>query len=187
MVDVFMYRVMAAVTLCSVFAAFVAVYLLIREKRYGGFRGVSYKVSPQERERIREMISKRFSVIHNIYGLLFYTCNNNPKYKDQLTEYLVQEFSSGAIRNLSNDIIYIADLGEGGNLSRMACEYGLTEQELRTCCYIHLGFNWRQTCTAENLTENAYNVRCSRIRKKFLMDRDERLPAFIEEYCRKHN
>lgn len=180
-----MYRVMAAITLCSVIIAVVAVSLLIRERRKMCPTGVSFKVDQKVQRRIRLLLKKRFTVVNNIYGLLFRTCNNYPVNKDQLAEYLVKEFASGDITCLSNDIMYMLDLGEGGRLSRMAREYGLTEAELRTCCYIHIGFKWQQTCLAENLTENAYNVRCSRIRKKLSMAKDERLPDFISSYCKR--
>jgi len=174
---------MVAITLCSLATAGVSVYLLAKVRRRMCHPGITFRVSPQLQPAIKEMVVKRFSLINNIYRHLYHTCNSYPKDKDRLADYLVEEFTTGGIRNLSNDIVYIADLGEGGRLSSMAREYRLSEAELRTCCYIHLGFKWQQTCTAENLTENAYNVRCSRIRKKLSMEKDERIPDFIKGYC----
>lgn len=185
--NIFMIRVLIAVTLLSLLVAVAAVYLLVRERARTSPFGVYYKVHPRVGGEIRELARKRFTIVHNIYELLYCTCNYYPKYKDKLADYLVKEFMSGGIRNLSNDIVYIADLGEGGNLSRIAREYRLTEAELKTCCYIHLGFKWQQTCTAENLTENAYNVRCSRIRKKLSLGKDEKIPDFIEQFCIRHS
>ena len=81
---------------------------------------------------------------------------------------------------------FSADLAVGGALSCMGAEYGLTDIEQRTCCFIYLGFTWQQTCTAELISENAYNVRCSRVRKKLGLDKDDRIRDFIAAYCSRY-
>ena len=180
---------MIYVALSSLAVAFIAIVMYVRLRRRVNRalkQEISVRVLPKVMEEMKEMTYRRFALLHNIYGMLLYTCNNSPKQINELAEYLVEEYKEGRISSLSNDIVYSLNLCEGGALFRMAQEYRLTDIELRTCCYIHVGFKWQQTCTAENITENAYNVRCSRIRKKLRMEREERIPEFIEDYCRAH-
>lgn len=181
------YSVMVGITLFSMLAAGIAVFILIKSGALRELTGGYYiKVKPKLRKEIKESMEKRFAIVHSIYEHLYYTCNNHPKDKDKLADYLEQEYLSGGIREISNDIVYMADMAEGGAISKMASEFGLSSAEIRTCCYIHAGFKWQQTCTAENLTENAYNVRCSRIRKKLSLEKEERIPDFIASYCSRH-
>lgn len=180
---------MIYVALSSLVVAFIAIVMYVRLRRRVNRalnQEISVRVLPEVRDEMKEMIYRRFALLHNIYGMLFYTCNNSPKHNDKLADYLEKEYIDGRLGSLSDDIVYSLNLCEGGALFKMAQEYKLTGIELKTCCYIHIGFKWQQTCTAENITENAYNVRCSRIRKKLRMEKEERIPEFIEEYCRVH-
>ena len=181
---------MVYIVLLSVSLAIVAIFMYVRLRRRVKrllSEGVLLGIGPKERETLKEITYRRFAIMHNMYEMLFLTCGNSPKYNGKLADYLAQEYTSGRVGALSEDIVYSLNLCEGGALFKMAQEYGLTDIELRTCCYIHAGFKWQQTCTAENLTENAYSVRCSRIRKKLRMEKDEKLPDFIRNYCNQHS
>ena len=130
-----------------------------------------------------ESLQRRAEALKLFYEQMYYSCDNFSKYSGKLSGYFQENFQQGGIRDFTADIVYSTDLACHGAFSRMAMEYGLTELELRTCCFIHLGFTWQQTCAAELLTENAYSVRCSRIRKKLGLGKDERIPDFINRYC----
>ncbi len=181
---------MVYITSLSLLAALVAVFMYVRLRRRVG-RALSQNMfvgmQPKVREEVMDVTYRRFAVLHNIYEMLYLTCNNSPKQNIKLAGYLEEEYKNGRLGVLSDDIVYSLNLCEGGALMKMASDYGLTDIELKTCCYIHVGFKWQQTCTAENITENAYSVRCSRIRKKLRLEKDERIPDFIESYCRKHS
>ena len=181
---------MVYIAFLSLAVAIVASIMYIRLRRRVKrllSEGVFLGIGPKERETLKEITYRRFAIVHNMYEMLFLTCGNSPKYNGKLADYLAQEYTSGRVGALSEDIVYSLNLCEGGALYKMASEYGLTDLELRTCCYIHAGFKWQQTCTAENLTENAYSVRCSRIRKKLRMEKDEKIPEFIRNYCKQHS
>ena len=129
-----------------------------------------------------ESLQKRADALKLFYEQMYYSCDNFSKYAGKLSGYFMENYPQGGIRDFTADIVYSTDLARNGAFSRMAMEYGLTDLELRTCCFIHLGFTWQQTCAAELLTENAYSVRCSRIRKKLGLGKDERIPDFINRY-----
>ena len=133
---------------------------------------------------IKEAVSKRYDTLKGFYQLMYLVCDNLPKHSDKLCRFAAQTLSNGALSDLCSDIVHVTNMCEDGAISRMAKEFKLTEIETRTCCFIYWGFQWQQTCLVENLTENAYNVRCSGIRKKFNLTKEETVPAFIEKYCR---
>lgn len=147
----------------------------------------------RERKRLsslgmfEESLQKRADALKLFYEQMYYSCDNFAKYAGKLQEYFQENYPQGGMRDFTADIVYSVDAVKSGALSRMAVEYGLTDLELRTCCFIHLGFTWQQTCAAELLTENAYNVRCSRIRKKLRLDKDERIPDFLNRYFAAHS
>lgn len=181
---------MVYIAVFSLLLAVIAIFMYVRLRRRVAqtlSQGVYITIGPKERELVRQITYKRFAVLHNMYEMLYLTCGNSPKYNNKLADYLAREYTSGRMGVLSDDIVYSLNLCEGGALFKMAKEYGLTDIELKTCCYIHAGFKWQQTCTAENLTENAYSVRCSRIRKKLCMEKDEKLPEFIRNYCKQNS
>ena len=97
-----------------------------------------------------------------------------------------ESYQEGRFRDMAADLVYSVDLAQMGAFSAMGAEYGLTDVELRTCCFIYLGFTWQQACTAELISENAYNVRCSRVRKKLGLEKDDKIRDFIAAYCNRH-
>lgn len=147
--------------------------------------GVLVEVAPGCRESVKEVVERCVEVRKELMELTYYCCDNFQKYQERISGKMEELYNNGGLQNLCADIVYLANLAENGALYRMAAEYRLTDLELRTCCFIHMGFKWQQICTADTLTGNAYNVRCSRIRKKFSLAKEERIPDFIEEYCKR--
>lgn len=149
--------------------------------------GVIMEVAPSVRESVQESVRRSVDAQKEIMHITYYSCDNFQKYQGRISEKMEELYSSGTLQGLCGNIVLLANLAENGALYRLAKEYRLSDLELRTCCFIHMGFKWQQTCTADSLTENAYNVRCSRIRKKFSLAKEERIPVFLEEYCRRYN
>ena len=133
---------------------------------------------------IKEAVSKRYDTLKGFYQLMYLICDNFPKHSEKLAGFAEQALSNGSLSDLCSDIVHVTNMSEGGAIEKMSKEFKLTEVETRTCCFIYWGFKWQQTCLVENLTENAYNVRCSRLRRKFNLSKEETVPAFIEKYCR---
>ena len=143
-------------------------------------------MSPSARSAVNEALMLRVRSLQEFYEQVYYSCDNFPKYAGKLSGYFSETYKEGKLRNLTADLAFSADLAEGGAFSAMKTEYGLTDVELRTCCFIYLGFTWQQACTAELISENAYNVRCSRVRKKLSLEKDDRIRDFIAAYCNSH-
>ena len=135
-------------------------------------------------DAIKEAASRKYSLLKGFYQMLYMVCDNFPKHSDKISHYFAKAYSSGSLSDLCADIVYVTNMCEGGAIDKLAASYRLTDVETRTCCFIYWGFKWQQTCLVENLTENAYSVRCSRIRKKFNLTKDETIPAFVENFCR---
>ena len=133
---------------------------------------------------IKGSVAGRYETLKRFYHLLYLVCDNFPKYQDRIVQFVSLAHSDGSVSNLCSDIVHVTKLCEGGSIEKLAQQYKLTDVETRTCCFIYWGFKWQQTCLVENLTENAYNVRCYRIRKKFNLAKEETVPAFIEKFCR---
>ena len=155
-------------------------------KRFYKGRGMRVHMAPSALAQLRESVKVRAKALQELYEQVYYSCDNFPKYAGKLSGYLSESYHEGRLRDLAADLAFSADLAEGGALSRMGAEYGLTDIEQRTCCFIYLGFTWQQTCTAELISENAYNVRCSRVRKKLGLDKDDRIKDFIAAYCSRY-
>lgn len=135
-------------------------------------------------EVIKESVAPRYETLKKFYQLLYLVCDNFPKHSDKIARFVADAYSDSSVSNLCSDIVHVTNLCEGGAINKMAQQFNLTEIETKTCCFIYWGFKWQQTCLVENITENAYNVRCSRIRKKFNLSKEETVPAFIEKFCR---
>ena len=180
-------RVLVAVAaVCAALAVSLFVVLICRIRRERSSlssMGMVVKLSASSANELADALEKRADALKKFYEQMYYSCDNFPKYAGKLSGYFQENYTSGGMRDFAADIVYAVDLARGGAFSRMAIEYGLTELELRTCCFIHLGFTWQQTCAAELLTENAYGVRCSRIRKKLGLEKDDKIPDFIKRYC----
>ena len=177
--------VVCAVLTVSVFA--VLACRIRRERRSLSSFGMVVKLAPSMAMEMEETLQKRVEALKLFYEQMYYSCDNFSKYAGKLSGYFQENYPQGGIRDFTADIVYSTDLARQGAFSRMAMEYCLTNLELRTCCFIHLGFTWQQTCAAELLTENAYSVRCSRIRKKFGLGKEEKIPDFIAKYCAKYS
>lgn len=149
--------------------------------------GVLVEVAPHNKEAVKGSVLKCMEAQREIMDLTYYSCDNFQKYQAKVSENMERLYSTGALQNLCADVVYLANLAENGAFCKLAKEYRLTDLELRTCCFIYFGFKWQHTCTADSLTENAYNVRCSRIRKKFSLSKEERIPDFLEKWCNRHN
>lgn len=172
----------------------VALYLLVKCARYRRAEkereeaiernGMLVQVAPWNREALREGISQSVVAVKELMDITWYSCDNFQKYQGRIAEKMEELYCSGSLQKLCSNIVYLANLAEDGAFYRLAKEYRLSELELRTCCFIHFGFKWQQTCTADSLTENAYSVRCSRIRKKFSLAKEERIPVFLENWCK---
>lgn len=183
-------RVLVAVAACcAVLAVSLFVVLMSRirrERRNLSSLGMVVKLSPSSARGLEDALQRRVDALRQFYEQMYYSCDNFPKYAGKLSGYFQENYTNGGMRDFAADIVYAVDVARHGAFSRMAHEYGLTELELRTCCFIYLGFTWQQTCAAELLTENAYSVRCSRIRKKLGLEKDEKIPDFIKRYCAGH-
>ena len=155
-----------------------------RKKLYN--KGMEVRMSPSVRDAVNEALNLRARSLQEFYGQIYFSCDNFPKYAGKLSGYMSESYQEGKFRDLAADLVYSVDLAQMGAFSAMGAEYGLTDVELRTCCFIYLGFTWQQACTAELISENAYNVRCSRVRKKLGLEKDDRIRDFIAAYCSSH-
>ena len=184
-------RVLVAVAaVCAAAAIFMVVVLvwrIWRERKRLNSLGMAVKLTPSSARMVEDALQRRAEALKLFYGQMYYSCDNFPKYAGKLSGYFQENYTNGGIGDFAADIVYAVDLARQGAFSRMALQYGLTDLELRTCCFIHLGFSWQQTCAAELLTENAYSVRCSRIRKKLGLEKEDRIPDFINRYCAAHS
>ena len=189
---------MACVAMAAtLFSAAVAWYMYVkylelkresdRKNRLLEKFGLYTEVLQGREEVMRKGIRGNADTIAKLMDIAYYSCDNFQKYRSEIAEKFAALYSSGALQELSSNIVYLANVAENGAFYALSTEYDLTELELRTCCFIYFGFKWQETCTADSLTENAYSVRCSRIRKKFGMAKDERIPVFLENWCRKYN
>lgn len=180
-------RVLVAVAaVCAALAVSLFVVLICRIRRERSSlssMGMVVKLSASSENELADALEKRADALKKFYEQMYYSCDNFPKYAGKLSGYFQENYHNGGIGDFAADIVYAVDVARQGAFSRMALQYGLTDLELRTCCFIHLGFSWQQTCAAELLTENAYSVRCSRIRKKFGLGKEEKIPDFIAKYC----
>lgn len=169
--------------LCSIIAVLVLVVILMamRIRVLKSFIG-SRLTTPLP--TIKEAAARKYDTLKGFYQLMYLVCDNFSKHSDTLCRFAAQAFSNGSISDLCSDIVHVTNMCEGGAIEKMAKEFKLTDIDTRTCCFIYWGFKWQQTCLVENLTENAYNVRCSRVRKKFNLAKEETIPAFVENYCR---
>ena len=183
-------RVLAAVAAVCAAVAVVMVVVLVyrvwRERKRLSSLGMAVKLIPSVAKGVESALLRRAEALKVFYEQMYYSCDNFPKYAGRLSGYFQENYPNGGIGDFAADIVYAVDVARQGAFSRMALQYGLTDLELRTCCFIHLGFSWQQTCAAELLTENAYSVRCSRIRKKFGLGKEEKIPDFIAKYCAQH-
>lgn len=183
-------RVLAAVAAVCAAVAVVMVVVLVyrvwRERKRLSSLGMAVKFTPSVAKGVESALHRRAEALKVFYEQMYYSCDNFPKYAGRLSGYFLENYPNGGIGDFAADIVYAVDMARQGAFSRMALQYGLTDLELRTCCFIHLGFSWQQTCAAELLTENAYSVRCSRIRKKFGLGKEEKIPDFIAKYCAQH-
>lgn len=148
--------------------------------------GVYMEVSPLQKESIAQSVKNEVEACRELMQMTYMSCDNFPKYKDNIAETVANMYQKRQLHSLCGNIVILANLAEDGAFYKLAEEFKLSELELRTCCFIHLGFKWQETCTADSLTENAYSVRCSRIRKKMGLAKEERIPDFLENYCRLH-
>lgn len=180
---------LVAVACASLLCAAVSLYITISGKvkmKREMAGGMYVRITPEVREELGEELAARFEAIRKIYSTLYLTCDNFPRNREKLADAVAESFEDRSIFALCNDIVQVTNMCEGGAICRMGQEYRLTPLELRTCCFIYWGFRWQETCTVESLTENAYNVRCSRIRRKLYLEKDERIPDFIADYCRRN-
>ncbi len=180
----------AVAAVVSVMAVSIFVVLLRRimgERKRLAAGEVIVKASPLSAMQMNQALERRVEALKLFYEQMYYTCDNFPKYAGKMQDYFVENYHNGGIRDFAADIVYATDVARNGAITRMAMEYGLTDLETRTCCFLYLGFTWQQTCAAELLTENAYSVRCSRIRKKLRLEKDDRIPDFIKRYCAAHS
>lgn len=138
-------------------------------------------------DQARECVQREVEAQRELMELMYFTCDNFQKHQQSIAEKIAGMYGNGTLQGVCANIVNQANLAENGALYKLAKEYSLTDNELRVCCYIHLGFKWQEICTADTITENAYSVRCSRIRKKLGLSKDERIPVFISEYCNKIN
>lgn len=171
--------------LCAVASVCILVVSRMRVRKELA-AGMSVRITPEGKEELAGSLAARFGALRKIYGTLYLTCDNFPRNMEKVAETAAELYEDGSLSALCNDIVQVTNMCEGGAIYRMGRQYRLTPVELRTCCFIYWGFRWQETCTAESLTENAYNVRCSRIRKKFSLGKDERIPDFIADYCRRN-
>lgn len=175
--------VVASILLVSLVIALVLLVRLKRRIGEGMENGMYVQVTPEMGNRLKEALSARFHVAKEIYQTLYMTCDNFPRNRERIGDALIETYSDGSIFGLCNDLVEVTNLCENGAIYRMGRQYKLTPLELRTCCFLYWEFKWQQACTVESLTENAYNVRCSRIRRKLLLEKDERIRDFIIRYC----
>lgn len=171
----------------------VTLYLLVRCKKYRRAEkervekieknGLLVEVAPWNRDAVKEEILQSIEAQKGLMDIIYYSCDNFQKYQGRIAEYMEEMYNCGILGKLCANIVYLANMAENGAFYSLAREYKLSELELRTCCFIYFGFKWQHTCTADSLTENAYSVRCSRIRKKFSLAKEERIPDFLENWC----
>ena len=168
----------------SIFVLLLRKFMLERRRLAAG--EVIVKSSVASAQQLNLALEKRVEALKLFYEQMYYTCDNFPKYAGRMEEYFTENYSNGGIRDFAADIVYITDVARNGAITRLAMEFGLSDLETRTSCFLYHGFTWQQTCAAELLTENAYSVRCSRIRKKLGLGKDDKIPDFIKRYCDSH-
>lgn len=145
--------------------------------------GISIYLSPEKREEVRECVENRLEQDKELLQELYMSCDNFPKYEGRLASLLEKLYVDKRLPLMTGDIVHLTDMCENGAISALKREFSLTNNEQKICCYLYWGFKWQQICTAEYIKENAYNVRCSRIRKKFALPKERNLPQFIKDYC----
>ncbi|MBR4882285.1 MAG: hypothetical protein IKU18_00240 [Bacteroidales bacterium] len=156
-----------------------------REKLAGKY-GVYIEVSPLQKESVADSVRKEVEACRELMHMTYMSCDNFAKYQGNIAETVAGMYENRLLHSLCGNIVIMANLAEDGAFYKLAEEFKLSELELRTCCFIHFGFKWQETCTADTLTENAYSVRCSRIRKKMGLAKEERIPDFLANYCKLH-
>ncbi len=162
-------------------------YLVVERKKYRKRESDMTAMFSKYLSGAKDSVKSEVLVLRELLDLIYATCDNFKRNQTTITDKIAQLFEAGAFQALCANVVHLANIAENGALYTMAEKHSLTELELRTCCFIHLGFRWQEICTAESLSENAYNVRCSRIRKKLGLSKDEKIPAFISEYCKNIN
>jgi len=175
-----------AVVVALMLAAQV-MYLVAERKKYRKKEADRAALLNKYLSGVKESVKNEVLVQREMLDLIYSTCDNFQRHQAAIADKIAQLFDEGAFHALCANIEHLANIAENGALYRMAEEYSLTELELRTCCFIYFGFKWQEICTSESISENAYNVRCSRIRKKLGLSKEEKIPAFISEYCRNIN
>lgn len=144
--------------------------------------GVSVRLSHKERKSLKKGLERRFSIIKEMSYTYYLSCDNFSMHRESLANTFTQIKENNSIGNLCSDIVAVSNLCVNGAFSALAVRYKLTPQETRACCFLYWGFKWQQTCTLEGISENAYYVKCSRIRKKFGLTKDEDIPTFIKNF-----
>lgn len=148
--------------------------------------GIYMQISPLQRNNIAGSVKKEVEACRELMQMTYMSCDNFAKYQGNIAETVAGMYENRLLHSLCGNIVIMANLAEDGAFYKLAEEFKLSELELRTCCFIHFGFKWQETCTADTLTENAYSVRCSRIRKKMGLAKEERIPDFLANYCKLH-
>ena len=173
-------NILIFIVLFLVVASFILLFFFLKQRRM-------IHISPLVQHNLKSQMQSRAKVLKEFYENVYYSCDNFPKYAGKLSGYLSKSFEDGSLKDFVADMVFVVNIAEGGAFEKMAKEYSLTESDVRTCCYIHLGFTWQQACTAEKITENAYNVRCSRVRKKLGLEREEKIADFVAHYCSRYS
>ncbi len=160
---------------CIVIFLLVRLYALSRllELSCVGLSAADLKIS----------LTKRFNLLKGLYQLIYFVCDNFPRHSGKIARFVEREYSNGSLSSLCSDIIHATDMCEGGAITKMAVKYKLTQLETRTCCFLYWGFKWQHASIIENITENAYNVRCYRIRKKLNIAKGESISSFVLDFC----
>lgn len=175
------------IILCIVSVTLLVLYLKYKrrwnlvEGNYAQY-GVYVKLSKQERRHLKESLEGRFAMVKDLTQSFYLSCDNFYRYKESIVRKLNILHKRGNVGDICKDIVAITNLCENGAFYAMAEKYRLTPGELKTCCYIYWGFKWQQTCTLEKISENAYFVKCSRIRRKFNLSKDDDILSFISNF-----
>lgn len=146
--------------------------------------GICMQISDKKIEELKMEMGERFDFIKEFSQLYYMNCDNFYMHRDSLAKAMEQFAERKGIGSLCRDIVTVSNLCMGGAIDALSTQFGLSLAETRVCCFLYWGFKWQQTCTLEGISENAYFIKCSRIRRKLGLTKDEDIPTFINSFMR---
>lgn len=145
-------------------------------------RGICVRVSDKKSEELKMEMGERFELIKEITQIYYMNCDDFFMHRESIARALDMIAKEKGIGALCKDIVTVSNICEGGAIDALTAQFNLSPGETRVCCFLYWGFKWQQTCTIEGISENAYFIKCSRIRKKLGLTKEEDIPTFLNSF-----